>query len=87
MNPTHCVKHRNFTKFPDAEILWKDTVSTELMTIVPKLYGNCVFQQNIHTRKLGEITVYYAVIEISVNVQCVDSIHTLLSLKHFIFLS
>ena len=26
-----------------------------------KLCGNCVFPQNFHTRKLGEITVFYAV--------------------------
>ena len=29
----------------------------------PKLCGNCVFPQNFHTRKLGEITVFFAVIE------------------------
>ena len=27
----------------------------------PKLCGNCAFPQNFHTRKLGEITVFYAV--------------------------
>ena len=27
----------------------------------PKLYGNCAFPQNSHTRRLGEITVFYAV--------------------------
>ena len=27
----------------------------------PKLCGNCAFPQNFHTRKLGEITVLYAV--------------------------
>ena len=26
-----------------------------------KLCGNCAFTQNFHTRKLGEITVFYAV--------------------------
>ena len=26
-----------------------------------KLWGNCAFPQNFHTRKLGEITVFYAV--------------------------
>ena len=87
MNPTQCVKYCNFTKFPGVEVLWKVTVSTELRAIVPKHYGNCAFQQNVYTRKLHEITVYYVVIEINVNVQYVDSPHTLLSLKHFIFLS
>ena len=27
----------------------------------PKLCGNCAFPQNFHTRKLGEITVFFAV--------------------------
>ena len=27
----------------------------------PKLYGNCSFPQNLHTRKLGAITVFFAV--------------------------
>ena len=27
-----------------------------------KLCGNCAFPQNVHTRKVGEITVFYAVI-------------------------
>ena len=29
--------------------------------ICPKLCGNCAFLQNFRTRKLGEITVFYAV--------------------------
>ena len=29
--------------------------------IRPKLSGNCAFSQNFHTRKSGEITVFYAV--------------------------
>ena len=28
--------------------------------ICPKLCGNCAFPQNFHTRKLGEITVFFA---------------------------
>ena len=27
----------------------------------PKLCGNCAFPQNVHTRKLGGITIFYAV--------------------------
>ena len=27
----------------------------------PKLCGNCAFLQNFHTRKLGEITVFFTV--------------------------
>ena len=32
--------------------------------IRPKLCGNCALPQNFHTRKLGEITVFYALIVI-----------------------
>ena len=28
----------------------------------PKLCGNCAFPQKFHTKKLGEITVFYAVV-------------------------
>ena len=28
----------------------------------PKLCGNCAFPQNFHTRKLGEITRFFAVV-------------------------
>ena len=49
----HCEKYRNFTK-----ILWKGTANR------PKLCGNCAFPQNFHTRKLGEITVFYDVIDV-----------------------
>ena len=33
-------------------------VSTEFLQ---KLYGNCAFPKNLHTRKLVDITVFYAV--------------------------
>ena len=49
-------KYRNFTEFPGVEILWKGTV-----LIHQKLCGNCAFLQNFHTRKLGEIAVFFAV--------------------------
>ena len=55
-------KYPNFTKFPGVEILRKGTVTTEFRAIRPKLCGNCAFPQNFHTRKLGEITVFYAMI-------------------------
>ena len=32
-----------------------------VVTIRPKLCGNCAFLQNFHTRKLGEITIFFAV--------------------------
>ena len=43
------------------EILWKGTVSAQFRAIRPKLCGNCAFPQNLHTRKLGEITVFFGV--------------------------
>ena len=43
------------------KILWKDTVSAKFRANRPKLCGNCAFPQNFLTRKLGEITVFYAV--------------------------
>ena len=43
------------------EILWKGTVSAKFRAIRSKLCGNCAFPQNFHTRKLGEIMVFYAV--------------------------
>ena len=44
------------------EILWKDTVTAYFLVNRPKLCGNCAFPQNFHTRKLGEITLFYAVV-------------------------
>ena len=55
VNITHCVKYRNFTLFPGVESLWKD------IAVHPKLCGNYAFPQNFHTRKLGEILVFYTV--------------------------
>ena len=60
--PVHCVKYRNFTQFRGVEILWKGTVSRQFRVNRPKLSRNCVFPQNFHTRNLGKITVFYAVI-------------------------
>ena len=56
----HSANH-NFTEFLGMKILWKDTVSAELRDILWKLYGHCAFTQNCHTRKLGEIKLFYAV--------------------------
>ena len=44
------------------ETLWKDTVYTGFQAIRPKFCGTCDFPQNFHTRKLDEITVFYAVL-------------------------
>ena len=35
------------------------------MMIRPKLCGNCAFPQKFHTRKLGEIMVFFTVIIIT----------------------
>ena len=72
----HCVKYRNFTQFPGVEILWKGTVSEWFRANHPKLCRNCAFPQNFHTRKLGEITVFYAV-SVLWNVLLLSSIHLL----------
>ena len=56
------MKYRNFTKFPGKEILWKGTVSAEFPAIRLKLCRDCVFLQNFYTSKLGEITVFNAVL-------------------------
>ena len=34
----------------------------QIWTIRPKLCGNCAFSQNFYTKKLGEITVFFAVL-------------------------
>ena len=39
------------------EILLKGTVSAKFQTKRPKLWGNCIFQQNFNTRKFGETTI------------------------------
>ena len=38
----------------------KSTVSGELQVNHPKLSGNCVLPQKFHSRKLGKISVFYA---------------------------
>ena len=40
----------------------KRIVSAEFRAIPPELYGNCVFPQNFHTRNLGQITEFHAVV-------------------------
>ena len=52
----HCVKYRNFTKFHGANR--------------PKLCGNYAFPQNFHTQKLGQITVFYAVLDLNKLKRC-----------------
>ena len=56
-------KYRNFTLFPGVEISWKHTVSAEFRAIRPKLCRNSAFPQNFHTRKLGEITGFFGVVQ------------------------
>ena len=47
----HRTKQRHFTEFPSVVILLKHTGSAEFRENQPKLYGNCAFPQNFHTRK------------------------------------
>ena len=42
-------------------MLWKGSVSVEVLANRPKLWENCPFPQSFHTRKLGEFSVFYAV--------------------------
>ena len=58
-------KYHNCTYFPCMEILRKSTVSTEFLAIVRSSPETCVFLQNFHNWKFGEISVVYAVIIIS----------------------
>ena len=60
-NKRHCVKYLNFTYLCGVEILWKRKVSAEFQVLNSKLCGNCAFPINFHTRKLGAISVFYAV--------------------------
>ena len=40
--------------------MWKGAASKKFRANRPNLCGNCAFPQNFRTRKLGEITVFYA---------------------------
>ena len=42
-------------------ISWCGNFVETFFAICPKLCGNSAFAQNLQTRKLGEITVFYAV--------------------------
>ena len=46
-------------------VLCKGTVSAEFRANRPKLCGNCAFEQNFHTMKVGEIWVFYAMYSIT----------------------
>ena len=54
-------------KYKDLEIqivkMWKTKTKTisHCVKYRPKLCGNCAFPQNFHTRRSGEITIFYAV--------------------------
>ena len=48
--------------FPGVETLWKGTVSAELRAIRSKLCENCGFPLNSHTKILGEISAFYALL-------------------------
>ena len=60
----HYVKYCNFIYFPGMEILWKGIVSAmQKLCFSTEFSGNYAFPQNFHIRKLGEITVFYAVLD------------------------
>ena len=57
----YCIKYHNFTLRSSVETFWKRTASVKSLANHSKLCRNCAFPQNFHTRKLGEILVFYAV--------------------------
>ena len=48
-------------EFSLISVLWKRTISVEFRANRLKLCENCAFPQNVHTKKSGEITVFYVV--------------------------
>ena len=50
----HCINYPNFTQCQGAEIFRQFARNSAIC-------GNCAFQLNFHTRKLGEILVIYTV--------------------------
>ena len=54
-------KRRNFTLFPCVAILCKGAIPAWFEANRTKLRGNCAFRENSHARKLGEITILFAV--------------------------
>ena len=48
------------TKFPSVKMLMKQTISVDFQVNCPKLCGCCEFPRNFHTRKLGEVLVFFA---------------------------
>ena len=80
----HYVKYCHFTWFPGVEILWKGTVSAKFQAIIrPKLCGNCAFPHHFHTRKLGEITVFYAVFSLYGALQVCSSRYIYFQFKNY----
>ena len=57
----HWGKYRNITQVPGAQVLSKGTFFAQFWANSPKLCGKCAFPQNFHTRKVGEITLFFAV--------------------------
>ena len=65
--------------------LWKGTVSAEFRANRPKLYRNSMFLQNIHSKKLGAISVFYAMLIILSYYYKTDS-YLLISLLYYILI-
>ena len=45
-------------EYSESTTSWNPVISPNFQMNGPKLCGNCVFPQNFHTRKLGEITAF-----------------------------
>ena len=75
--------YKNY-KFPGVEILWEGIVSAELPVNRRKLCRNYAFPQNFHIRKLGEITVFYAVFCFSLEVEAPGFESVLQDFRHHI---
>ena len=43
-------------------LAWNFCGKAQFWALCPKLCRNCAFPQNVHARKLGEITVFFALL-------------------------
>ena len=66
INVAHVSNTAENTVISSNFLVWKFYGKAQFLAIRSKLWGNCVFPQNFHTRKLGEITVLYAVLEVEI---------------------
>ena len=57
----HYKKYRNLNRSPSVEVPPKRTVSADPWAVHLNICANCPPKENLHTRKLEEITALYAV--------------------------